>query len=200
MSIIPRALSVSPRNSELSEADLPPASPFFEPGLSVYKAGDAIEMRPFNEHQMRVNFGEVELVNNWFQKLLTETHPGRSVRKDTIERSLDSDSAFFVVCQGKYLGYARLIPQTENSADLAIYLFKSSTGKGLGTKVMELIEKKAKEREYSDLYAKIEPGNLGSIGFFKKQGFEFVRDGYVAIGKNRPEMLSIKLYHKKIGN
>ncbi|RLL43642.1 N-acetyltransferase family protein [Oceanobacillus piezotolerans] len=80
---------------------------------------------------------------------------------------------------GDVIGYATLSPYNIKSAykataELSIYIAPDQQGKGIGTKLMEELLKRAEELSYHTLISGITAGNAGSVRLHKRFGFKLV--------------------------
>lgn len=77
---------------------------------------------------------------------------------------------------GEVVGYAsygkfRAKPGYSNTLEHSIYLNEKAQGKGLGSEMMRLLIKKAKDQGYHMMIAGMDSENLGSYRFHKRLGF-----------------------------
>ncbi len=84
----------------------------------------------------------------------------------------------YIVCEdeGRVMGYAYLDPFGTRwgyryTADLAIYVDKNFTGRGMGSILMEELLSRAEKSEIRDVIAVVTEENPGSIAFHEKMGF-----------------------------
>lgn len=83
------------------------------------------------------------------------------------------------------------------TAEITIYLKPDSTGKGIGSKAIEFIEKRAKEQKMHVLVATICGENLPSIRLFEKNGFTKCAH-YKEVGIKFGQYLDVVAYQKII--
>jgi len=79
--------------------------------------------------------------------------------------------AFIIKACGEDCGVARLDRKADNSAEVDIFLSTPYQGKGIGSKALKKLGKKAKELSIKKLIAKVKPDNKPSIKMFEKNGF-----------------------------
>lgn len=110
--------------------------------------------------------------------------------------------SFVIRDDNNTLGYVLLSPYKKRqayrrSAEVTIYLNPNFTGKGIGTKAIDFIEKIAKEREIKTLLSVICGENTSSINLFKKCGYH--ECGYLKnVGEKFGRTLDIALYQKEL--
>jgi phosphinothricin acetyltransferase len=63
-------------------------------------------------------------------------------------------------------------PAFKETSEIAYFIKPEFTGMGLGSKILKMLEKSAKERGLSVILACISDKNQGSIRFHEKNGFE----------------------------
>lgn len=100
------------------------------------------------------------------------------------------------------VGYSSLNPFNKKeayrrSAYVSIYLAPASTGKGFGRRVLEHLEKQAREMGYRSLIALISKENQGSCAFFEQNGYRMVGELQEA-GEKFGRLLDVVYYQKLI--
>ena len=81
---------------------------------------------------------------------------------------------YIILFNNQKIGSISLTRQDE----IGLWITKTMCGKGIGTKVLQLFIKKNPRPRY---FANISPRNLGSIEFFKKNGFQLFQYTYELI-------------------
>lgn len=109
-------------------------------------------------------------------------NPGEIKLEDHIiywENRLNNPEEYsFIILNGnKELGIVRL-DKKENSYEVSIILDPEMHGKGIGTKTVEEIIKKAKDLGIRKLTSRVKEWNVGSKKIFEKNDFKKVNDHY----------------------
>jgi len=94
-------------------------------------------------------------------------------------------------------GYARLLfNREENRLYLtALYLLPGFQGRGIGKRLIEVVEEHAAERHIEEVRVGVMVQNRRALGFYRKGGFQFVREEPFAMGKTT---ISHLIGHKKM--
>ncbi len=129
-----------------------------------------------------------------------ETPLGESEWHERVAR-IKAKYPYLVVTEGEnVLGYAYLDAYSPRSAyrytaDLSIYLDRTATGHGIGTKLLNAIEKTAKENGFRNLISIVTGENFNSMAFHEKHGF--VEIGRLKkVGFKHEKWLDVVLYQK----
>ncbi len=88
----------------------------------------------------------------------------------------DKYKTFLAYIDGEMIGFCFLTrfrknPAYDKTVELGLYLKPRFTGKGLGAKMINYLEKVAKENNFEMLIASISGENLPSINLFRKLGY-----------------------------
>ncbi|WP_242086540.1 GNAT family N-acetyltransferase [Aestuariivivens sediminis] len=139
------------------------------------------------------------------QDLLNYYNSTFSVEK--IENGIEKSNNVFCIAFANRLpvGYAKLklnskseFIDTENTCQLQkIYVLKDFLSKKIGFELQNLLLKKAKELEFTEIWLSVLNSNERAISFYKKSGFEKIGNHYFQIGKENFEFSALK---KKIQN
>ncbi|SEW20688.1 GNAT family N-acetyltransferase [Halobacterium jilantaiense] len=90
----------------------------------------------------------------------------------------DDGSTTFVAEDGEVVGYATGVP-TDDAYDLAaIYVHPDRQSEGVGSRLVETVESRARETDYDTLRLVVMADNDSSRGFYEAHGFEHADDDY----------------------
>lgn len=81
--------------------------------------------------------------------------------------------------EGKVIGWASLNPYSHRCAykgvaDLSVYIDRNYRGQGVGSSLLDALEKAAKEHEFYKIVLFTFPFNQGGQGLYKKKGYRQV--------------------------
>lgn len=87
--------------------------------------------------------------------------------------------------KGHVVGYARgKVNQDQNRFYLeSLYVLPEFQGSGIGTELLKIVEKKAKELDFTDIWLGVMVQNVPSLEWYKKLGFQFVEESPFQMGK-----------------
>ncbi len=93
--------------------------------------------------------------------------------------------SFVAEVKGHVVGYARgKVNQDQNRFYLeSLYVLPEFQGKGIGTELLKLVELKAKELQYLEIWLGVMVQNIPSLEWYKKLGFQFVEESPFQMGK-----------------
>lgn len=96
-----------------------------------------------------------------------------------------STKGFVAESGGRVAGYARLFFHGgENRLYLAaLYLLPDFQGRGIGRRLVEAAERYAVERHLEEVWVGVMVLNRRAVGFYRREGFRFVRDEPFTMGK-----------------
>lgn len=94
-------------------------------------------------------------------------------------------SSFVAEVKGHVVGYARgKINQDQNRFYLeSLYVLPEFQGKGIGAELLKMVEAKAKELQYLEIWLGVMVQNIPSLEWYKKLGFQFVEESPFQMGK-----------------
>lgn len=99
----------------------------------------------------------------------------------------DDPTAFSFVGEIKkhIVGYARMkINKDQNRCYLeSLYVLPEFQGKGIGTDLLKIVEQKAKEHSFAQIWLGVMEQNIPSLEWYKKLGFQFVEESPFQMGK-----------------
>ena len=98
----------------------------------------------------------------------------------------DQDSFSFVSEWKQHIvGYARMkINHEQHRCYLeSLYVLPEFQGKGIGTELIKIVEKKAQEHAFTQIWLGVMQQNIPSLEWYKKLGFEFVEESPFQMGK-----------------
>lgn len=100
-------------------------------------------------------------------------------------------------CGYCYLGNLKPRQAYNRSSEVTIYLQPTIKGKGVGSKTLDFLESKAKEKGLKNLIGVITAENTGSIKLFEKKGY--LKVGHLKnIGEKFGRLLDVLTYQKEI--
>lgn len=87
--------------------------------------------------------------------------------------------------KGHVVGYARgKMNREQNRFYLeSLYVLPEFQGKGIGTELLKIIEQKAKELHFNEVWLGVMVQNIPSLEWYKKLGFQFVEESPFQMGK-----------------
>ncbi|MBI2430216.1 MAG: GNAT family N-acetyltransferase [Ignavibacteriales bacterium] len=93
--------------------------------------------------------------------------------------------SFVAEVKGHVVGYARgKINQEQNRFYLeSLYVLPEFQGKGIGMELLKMVELKAKELQYLEIWLGVMVQNIPSLEWYKKLGFQFVEESPFQMGK-----------------
>ncbi len=96
-----------------------------------------------------------------------------------------STKGFVAEADGRVAGYARLFfHEGENRLYLAaLYLLPDFQGQGIGRRLVEAAVRYAVERHLEEVWVGVMVLNRRALGFYRREGFRFVRDEPFTMGK-----------------
>jgi len=99
---------------------------------------------------------------------------------------------------GQVVGYARLLlNRDENRLSIAsLYFLPGFEGQGMGSRLLEWAEGYAKEKGFDELWVGVMARNRRALEFYRKVGFQFVREEPFTMGKTTVSHL---IGRKRIG-
>ncbi|HYK73158.1 MAG TPA: arsinothricin resistance N-acetyltransferase ArsN1 family A [Pseudoneobacillus sp.] len=102
-----------------------------------------------------------------------------SFMKDWFDRHIGRYRVIVAELEGKILGWASLNPYNNRAAylgvaDLSLYISRESRGKGVGGRLLEVIQTIAKENDFHKIILFTFPFNQLGQGLYRKQGFREV--------------------------
>jgi len=97
---------------------------------------------------------------------------------DLRARYSDGDSTTFVADDGEVVGYATGVPADDAYDLAAIYVHPDRQGEGVGSRLVEAVESRAREAGYDTLRLVVMADNGSARGFYEARGFEHAADDY----------------------
>lgn len=93
--------------------------------------------------------------------------------------------SFVAEVKGHVVGYARgKLNNDQNRFYLeSLYVLPEFQGKGIGTELLKMVELKAKDLKYPDIWLGVMVQNIPSLEWYKKLGFQFVEESPFQMGK-----------------
>lgn len=83
------------------------------------------------------------------------------------------------------------------TSELAVHLHKDFRGKGIGTKIIQELEKKSKDQGIHSMVACIDSGNTGSVRLHERLGFSIVGT-MREVARKQNQWLDLVILEKKI--
>ena len=105
----------------------------------------------------------------------------------SLEKQIDKGSEFYlIIYENQTVGYTSLIPNYKNKNQLyidKIYISPETQGRGIGKKVIDEIENKAKVLGLTSIGLNVNRANQ-AINFYQKVGFEIIEtvDNHIGNG------------------
>ncbi len=83
------------------------------------------------------------------------------------------------------VGYARMKINVEKHRCYleSLYVLPEFQGKGIGTELLKLIEAKAQEHSFSQIWLGVMEQNIPSLNWYKKLGFQFTEESPFQMGR-----------------
>lgn len=95
-----------------------------------------------------------------------------------VEENAKNRDVYVIIEKNKLLGTGAL----KDNIILSVFIHPKAHRKGIGTKLMNYIEKKARDRKYE--FVKV-PASITAVGFYKKRGYKKIGEKYIKkFGKN----------------
>ncbi|MEW5799823.1 MAG: GNAT family N-acetyltransferase [Bacteroidota bacterium] len=93
--------------------------------------------------------------------------------------------SFVAEVKSHVVGYARgKVNQEQNRFYLeSLYVLPEFQGQGIGTELLKMVELKAKELQYFEIWLGVMVQNIPSLEWYKKLGFQFVEESPFQMGK-----------------
>ncbi len=83
------------------------------------------------------------------------------------------------------VGYARMKIDSEHERCYleSLYVLPEFQGKGIGTELLKIVERKALEHSFRQIWLGVMEQNIPSLNWYKKLGFQFVEESPFQMGK-----------------
>ncbi|MFA6469612.1 MAG: GNAT family N-acetyltransferase [Bacteroidota bacterium] len=104
----------------------------------------------------------------------------------------DEFSTGFVAEIKKHIiGYARMRINIEQQRCYleSLYVLPEFQGQGIGTELLKIVERKAQEKSFNQIWLGVMQQNLPSLAWYKKLGFSFVEQSPFQMGKSTVQHL-----------
>lgn len=160
----------------------------------------SIRIEPFTDNYLDA----ATEIYNYYIKNSTATFHTDEISNEGMRSILYHDDDRYITLgildNNELCGYAYIAPYKKRqayriSAEVTIYLKPGYNGKGIGSLVLEALDKHAKENEIHSLLAVICGENTASIRLFAKNGYE--RCGFMKeVGVKFGRMLDIVIMQK----
>jgi ribosomal protein S18 acetylase RimI-like enzyme len=82
---------------------------------------------------------------------------------------------FFITKDDKTIGYTAILKKDHKLFISKLYILKEERSKGYGRRTFSILEKMARDEEYSSLWLTVNRYNEASINAYKKNGFDIIR-------------------------
>ncbi len=94
-------------------------------------------------------------------------------------------TSFVAEIKKNIVGYARMkINQDEQRCYLeSLYVLPQFQGKGIGTDLLKIVEQKARQHSFNQIWLGVMEQNVPSLEWYKKLGFQFVEQSPFQMGK-----------------
>ncbi|HAP36965.1 MAG TPA: hypothetical protein DCQ28_13930 [Bacteroidetes bacterium] len=93
-------------------------------------------------------------------------------------------TSFVAEIKGNIIGYARMkVNQEQNRCYLeSLYVLPEFQGKGIGTDLLKMVEQKALQFSFNQIWLGVMEQNVPSLEWYKKLGFQFVEQSPFQMG------------------
>ncbi|MFA6457038.1 MAG: GNAT family N-acetyltransferase [Bacteroidota bacterium] len=95
-------------------------------------------------------------------------------------------TGFVAEIKSHIIGYARMkVDMEQHRCYLeSLYVLPEFQGQGIGTELLKIVERKAQEKSFNQIWLGVMQQNLPSLEWYKKLGFSFVEQSPFQMGKS----------------
>ena len=130
-----------------------------------------------------------EIWNEYWTKILTQSQIDYMIEKFQSERAIKEQITdenyiyFYILCEGKIVGYIGLSQRPEYLFLSNLYLKNGYRDKGIGTKAFKFIKDYADSNNYNRIVLTVNKYNENSIKAYRKWGFTIIDSVVTDIGQ-----------------